>query len=105
LNGRSKGSGWTLIIGISDYAGLQKLDFCKNDARQVYKDLTKQKYDISYKNKLIGPKEKSSRMEWNIVMVGLTAISLYGTLTCKTKNHLRYLQKWPNGIKCAYTKL
>lgn len=43
-----------LIIGISDYTSLQKLDFCKNDAREVYKVLTKQRYNIPDKNRLVG---------------------------------------------------
>ena len=43
-----------LIIGISDYTSLQKLDFCKNDGREVYEVLTSLGYEISHTNKLVG---------------------------------------------------
>jgi hypothetical protein len=45
-----------LIIGISDYADsrLPKLDFCKNDGRNILRILDQIGYDISDKNKLIG---------------------------------------------------
>ena len=39
---------------ISDYTDLQKLDFCKNDGREVYEILTSLGYEISDKNKLVG---------------------------------------------------
>ena len=43
-----------LVVGISDYTSLQKLDFCKNDGKEVYEVLTSLGYEISGKNKLIG---------------------------------------------------
>ncbi|MFZ0514306.1 MAG: pentapeptide repeat-containing protein [Candidatus Nitrosopolaris sp.] len=43
-----------LIVGISDYANLDKLDFCKNDGMEVYKVLTSIGYEIPDKNKLVG---------------------------------------------------
>ena len=43
-----------LIVGISDYTNLQKLDFCKNDGKEVYEVLTSLGYEISDKNKLVG---------------------------------------------------
>ncbi|MGA9154632.1 MAG: hypothetical protein WBZ36_28960 [Candidatus Nitrosopolaris sp.] len=42
-----------LVVGISDYTNLQKLDFCKNDGK-VYDLLTSLGYEISDQNKLIG---------------------------------------------------
>jgi uncharacterized caspase-like protein len=53
----SKSSGGqkkALVVGISDYTNLQKLDFCKNDGREVYNVLTSLEYEISDENKLIG---------------------------------------------------
>ena len=43
-----------LVVGISDYTNLQKLDFCRNDGKGVYDVLTSLGYEISDKNKLIG---------------------------------------------------
>lgn len=43
-----------LIIGISDYSSLQKLDFCKNDGTEIYEVLSSLGYEISDKCKLIG---------------------------------------------------
>jgi hypothetical protein len=43
-----------LVVGISDYANLQKLDFCKNDGREVYDVLTSRGYEIPDKNNLVG---------------------------------------------------
>jgi hypothetical protein len=43
-----------LVVGISDYTNLQKLDFCKNDGKEVYDVLTSLGYEISDENKLIG---------------------------------------------------
>ncbi len=43
-----------LVVGISDYTNLQKLDFCKNDGKEVYDVLTSLGYEISDKNKLVG---------------------------------------------------
>jgi hypothetical protein len=43
-----------LVVGISDYTNLQKLDFCRNDGKEVYEVLTSLGYEISDKNKLIG---------------------------------------------------
>ena len=43
-----------LIVGISDYTYLQKLDFCKNGGTEIYKVLNSLGYEISDKNKLIG---------------------------------------------------
>jgi len=43
-----------LIVGISDYTNLQKLDFCRNDGKEVYDVLTSLGYEISDKNKLVG---------------------------------------------------
>jgi Caspase domain/Tetratricopeptide repeat len=43
-----------LVVGISDYTNLQKLDFCRNDGKEVYEVLTSLGYGITDKNKLIG---------------------------------------------------
>jgi tetratricopeptide (TPR) repeat protein len=43
-----------LVVGISDYTNLQKLDFCKNDGKEVYDLLTSLGYEIADENKLIG---------------------------------------------------
>ena len=43
-----------LVVGISDYTNLQKLDFCRNDGKEVYNVLTSLGYEISDENKLIG---------------------------------------------------
>ena len=43
-----------LIVGISEYASLQKLDFCKKDGQEVYSILSSLGYEISENNKLIG---------------------------------------------------
>ena len=43
-----------LVAGISDYTNLQKLDFCRNDGKEVYDVLTSLGYQISDENKLIG---------------------------------------------------
>jgi hypothetical protein len=43
-----------LVVGISDYTNLQKLDFCRNDGKEVYDVLTSLGYEISDENKLIG---------------------------------------------------
>jgi Caspase domain len=48
--GKRKG----LIVGISDYASLERLDFCKNDGQEVYQTLSSLGYEISENNKLIG---------------------------------------------------
>jgi Leucine-rich repeat (LRR) protein len=42
-----------LIIGISDYTNLQKLDFCKNDGTEIYV-LSSLGYEISDKYRLVG---------------------------------------------------
>ena len=43
-----------LIVGISDYTRLEKLDFCKNDGTEVYEILNSLGYEIPDKNKLLG---------------------------------------------------
>ncbi|MFZ0511760.1 MAG: caspase family protein, partial [Candidatus Nitrosopolaris sp.] len=43
-----------LIVGISEYTSLQKLDFCKNDGTEVYEVLSSLGYEISDENKLVG---------------------------------------------------
>jgi hypothetical protein len=43
-----------LIIGISDYTNLQKLDFCKNDGTEIYQVLSSLGYEISDKYRLVG---------------------------------------------------
>jgi tetratricopeptide (TPR) repeat protein len=43
-----------LVVGISDYTNLQKLDFCRNDGKEVYDVLTSLGYEISDENKIIG---------------------------------------------------
>jgi uncharacterized caspase-like protein len=43
-----------LIVGISDYTNLQRLDFCKNNGTEVYEVLSSLGFDISEKNKLAG---------------------------------------------------
>jgi uncharacterized protein YjbI with pentapeptide repeats len=42
-----------LIIGISDYTNLERLDFCKNDGAEVYEVLSSLGYEISDKYKLV----------------------------------------------------
>jgi hypothetical protein len=46
-----------LIIGISDYTHLQKLDFCKNDGRELFEVLSSLGYEISDKFILVGEAE------------------------------------------------
>jgi hypothetical protein len=46
-----------LVIGISDYIHLEKLDFCKNDGKEVYGALRALGYNISDNNKLVGEAE------------------------------------------------
>jgi hypothetical protein len=48
--GKRKG----LILGISDYASLQRLDFCKKDGQEIYEILTSLGYEISENNNLTG---------------------------------------------------
>lgn len=36
-----------LVIGISDYTNFQKLNFCKNDGKEVYEVLSSLGYEIS----------------------------------------------------------
>ena len=36
-----------LVVGISDYTNVQKLDFCRNDGKEVYDVLTSLGYEIS----------------------------------------------------------
>jgi hypothetical protein len=43
-----------LIIGISDYTNLQKLDFCKNNGTEIYEVLGSLGYEISDKFRLVG---------------------------------------------------
>ncbi|MGA9153507.1 MAG: caspase family protein [Candidatus Nitrosopolaris sp.] len=43
-----------LIVGISDYTNLQRLDFCRNDGTEVHKVLSSQGYKISDENRLVG---------------------------------------------------
>ena len=43
-----------LVIGISDYSNLPKLDFCKNDGTAIYQVLSSLGYEISDKNKVVG---------------------------------------------------
>jgi hypothetical protein len=45
-----------LIVGISDYTSLQKLDFCKNDGTEIYEVLSSLGYEIS--DKLVGSLSK-----------------------------------------------
>ena len=47
-----------LVVGISDYTNLQKLDFCKNDGKEVYDVLTSLGYEIADENRLIGNSSK-----------------------------------------------
>jgi hypothetical protein len=49
-----RGKRKALIVGISEYASLQKLDFCKKDGQEVYAILSSLGYEISENNKLIG---------------------------------------------------
>jgi uncharacterized caspase-like protein len=42
-----------LIVGISDYTNLQRLDFCKNDGTEVHEVLNSLGFEISEK-KLVG---------------------------------------------------
>ncbi|HXX97362.1 MAG TPA: caspase family protein [Candidatus Bathyarchaeia archaeon] len=53
INGKAAGKK-ALIVGISDYTSLQKLDFCKNDGTEVYEVLSSLGFEISEKNKLAG---------------------------------------------------
>ena len=48
--GKRKG----LIVGISDYTSLQKLDFCKKDGQEIYGLLSSLGYEISANNNLTG---------------------------------------------------
>jgi hypothetical protein len=41
-----------LVVGISDYTNLQKLDFCRNDGTEIYEVLSSLGYEISDENKL-----------------------------------------------------
>jgi hypothetical protein len=43
-----------LIVGISDYVNLDKLDFCRNDGIEVYEVLSSLGYEIPDENKLVG---------------------------------------------------
>ena len=43
-----------LVIGISDYTNLQKLEFCKNDGKEIYDVLSSLGYEISDKFRLVG---------------------------------------------------
>jgi caspase domain-containing protein len=43
-----------LVIGISDYTNLQKLNFCKNDGKEIYEVLGSLGYEISDKFRLVG---------------------------------------------------
>jgi hypothetical protein len=43
-----------LIVAVSDYTNLQRLDFCKNDGNEIYSILNSLGYEISEDNKLIG---------------------------------------------------
>lgn len=43
-----------LVIGISDYTNLQKLDFCKNDGKEIYEVLSSLGYEVSDKFRLVG---------------------------------------------------
>ena len=43
-----------LVIGISDYSKLQKLDFCRNDGKEIYEVLGSLGYEISDKFRLVG---------------------------------------------------
>ena len=43
-----------LVIGISDYINLQKLDFCRNDGKEIYEVLSSLGYEISDKFRLVG---------------------------------------------------
>jgi len=43
-----------LIISLSDYDGLETLEFCKNDGEAIYKTLTDLGYEIPDKRKIIG---------------------------------------------------
>jgi hypothetical protein len=36
-----------LVIGISDYASLQSLDFCKKDGQEIYEILSSLGYEVS----------------------------------------------------------
>ena len=42
-----------LVVGISDYTSLQKLDFCRNNGTEVYEVLSSLGFEIS-ENKLVG---------------------------------------------------
>lgn len=48
-----------LIIGISDYTYLQKLDFCRNDGTEIYEVLSALGYEITDKNKLVGEADRN----------------------------------------------
>jgi outer membrane protease len=52
MQGKRKAS--LVVVGISDYVSLQKLDFCKKDGQEVYEILSSLGYEISENNKLIG---------------------------------------------------
>lgn len=50
----TEGKRMALVIAISDYSNLQKLDFCQKDGEEVFKLLMKLKYEIPEGNRLIG---------------------------------------------------
>ena len=43
-----------LVIGISNYSNLQKLNFCKNDGKEIYEVLSSLGYEVSDKFRLVG---------------------------------------------------
>jgi len=49
-----EGSRKALIISLSDYEELERLEFCKNDGEAIYKTLTALGYEIPEKRKIIG---------------------------------------------------
>ena len=65
-----------LIVGISEYASLQKLDFCKKDGLEVYEMLRSLGYDASENNKLIGEVkgEKIKDTIYDFLMVSTTTL-------------------------------
>ena len=45
---------WALVIGLSNYTNLIKLDFCKNDGKEIYEALSSLGYEIPDKFRLVG---------------------------------------------------
>jgi hypothetical protein len=50
----AEGKRKALIVAISDYINLQKLDFCQKDGEEIFELLTRLEYEVQESNRLIG---------------------------------------------------